>query len=175
MAADPSAHSPPQYLLREKHAVALFEPGDEGHNTLVLSGIDVVVPVEMDLDGDPLQDDEVSLRALHGGYEQVLATGDPDVRADPERRVAYYRFRFVPPGLYRVAVRIGGAWVPIGTGLGVRKDGVYWSGTKLDAAPPGVTASEDEGRVDELEGGGEDREHKSCGGGHADDEEHAHG
>lgn len=171
MAADPAEHSPPQYTLREKHAVALFEPGDEGHNTLVLGGLDVVVPVEMDLDGDPLQDDAVSLRGAHGTYDEVLTVGDPDVRPDPDRHLAFYRFRHVPPGLYRVAVRIGGAWVPIGTRLTVRKEGVFWNGTKLEAAAPSLTASEDEARIDELDGDHEDHEGKGCGGCHPEDED----
>lgn len=170
MAADPAERTEAPYVLRERHAVALFDPGDEGHNVLVLSGIDVVVPVEMDLDGDPLQDDAVSLRSIHGLYEQVLTVGDPDVRPDPDRRVAFYRFRYVPPGLYRVAVRIGSGWMPIGTRLTVRKDGVYWDGTRLEATPPTVTAADDEARVDELEYEADEEESKGCGGGPIEDE-----
>src|SRR5690606_16553955 len=89
------------YVLRERHAVATFEPEDAGHNTLVLGGLDVVVPLELDVDADPLSDDVVSLRSVHGLFEQTLSAGDPDVTPDLEAGVASYRFRLVPPGLYR--------------------------------------------------------------------------
>ena len=39
------------------HDVATFTEGESSKfNTLVLSGRDIVIPLEMDLDGDPLQD-----------------------------------------------------------------------------------------------------------------------
>ena len=129
------------YVLRERHAVALFEPGDEGHNVIVLSRVDVVIPIEMDLDGDPQQDDMVSLGSVHGLYEHVLRVGDEDVGPDPDRRIALYHFRHVPPGLYRVAVRIGAAWVQLGSQLSIRREGVFWNGVRLSESAPDVTAA----------------------------------
>ncbi|MGE0785023.1 MAG: hypothetical protein AB7S26_04990 [Sandaracinaceae bacterium] len=165
---DPASPVEPTFILRERHSVALFDEGDEGHNVIVAGGIDVVVPVELDLDGDPLHDDAVSLRSAHGLYEHVLEVGDPDVAADPERRLAFYRFRYVPPGLYRVAARIGERWVQLGSQLSVQKDGAYWGTTRLDAAPPARSAAESDPRTDLPPIGADVEEGGPCCDGHGD-------
>src|SRR4051812_42281272 len=69
MAAEASDDETPEYLLADTHEVALFNPGEEDHDTIVLSGIDLVIPLELDIDGDPLQDDEVRLRSEDGYYD----------------------------------------------------------------------------------------------------------
>jgi hypothetical protein len=134
-----------------EHAVMLCDVGDEGHNVLVLSGIDVVLPLEMDLDGDPLMDDVVSLRSVHGRFEQELTIGHPDVRPHPDKRLVYYRFRFVPPGLYRVSVRVGSTWSSVIERLLVTHEGAFLRGQKLDATPPAIAAAAAEGVLPEVD------------------------
>lgn len=124
------------FLLLDIHDVALGNAGEKDHNTIVLGGVDVVVPLEMDLDGDPLQDDEVHLRATHGYYEQVLSSSDEDVEADEDARLLYYRFKFVPPGAYTVAVNVRGRLVTVLRGLVVTRAGAFVSGKKLAAEFP---------------------------------------
>jgi hypothetical protein len=45
--------------LVEEYDVFLANQGEDEFNTLLLSGLDVVIPLEADLDCDPHQDDEV--------------------------------------------------------------------------------------------------------------------
>lgn len=111
--------------------VMLGSVGDSAFNTLVLSGVDVVVPLELDADEDPLQDDEVLLRSVDGYYEQVLTWNDPDVARDEAHRLLHYRFRLVPPGVYNVLVRVAGESTEVLNGLIVRRDGVYIGGKRL--------------------------------------------
>jgi hypothetical protein len=125
-----------EFLLAEVHEVALGNVDEDDYNTLVLSGIDVVVPVELDADGDPLQDDEVRLRSEDGYYDVVLRSSDPDVEADADAGYLNYCFRLVPPGVYRVSVRVREHWALLVRGLVVKRDGVYINGTKLDDQPP---------------------------------------
>jgi hypothetical protein len=149
------------FLLLDIHDVALGNVGEKDHNTIVLTGIDVVVPLEMDLDGDPLQDDEVHLRATHGYYEQVLSSSDEDVEVDPDARLLYYRFRFVPPGAYSVSVRIRGHLVTVLRGLVVTRSGAFVGGKKLAAEFPDAKAAEADG--DEHEDLPDDAPGESCG------------
>jgi hypothetical protein len=125
-----------EYLLWDVHDVALGNVDEEDFNTLVLSGIDIVVPVEMDADGDPLQDDEVRLRSEDGYYDAVLRSSDPDVEPDTEAGYLNYCFRLVPPGVYRVSVRVREQWALLVRGLVVKRDGVYVNGEQLDDQPP---------------------------------------
>lgn len=120
--------------------VALGNPSEADHNTIVLSGIDLLVPLELDLDDDPLQDDEVRLQAIGGGFERILLSSDPQVQPDPAKRLLIYRFRAVPSGVYRLSVKVGERWTDLFVGLVVRKDGAYLGSKKLDArAPEAVT------------------------------------
>jgi hypothetical protein len=125
-----------EYLLWDVHDVALGNVDEEDFNTLVLSGIDIVVPVEMDIDDDPLQDDEVRLRSEDGYYDRVLRSSDPDVEPDSEAGYLNYCFRLVPPGVYRVSVRVHDSWSLLVRGLVVKRDGVYINGEQLDDQPP---------------------------------------
>ena len=118
-------------MIDSTYDVMLGNPGDELFNVLVLAGIDVVMPLERDLDRDPLQDDEVSLQSLDGAYEQVLFSSDDDVAPDDDNRLLYYRFRLVPPGVYSVFVKTAGKASEIVRGLIVRRDGVYLGTKKL--------------------------------------------
>jgi hypothetical protein len=125
-----------QPLLWATHEVALGNLDEDDFNTIVLSGIDVVVPVELDLDGDPLQDDLVRLRSEDGYFDAILASSDPDVEPDTDGGYLNYCFRLVPPGVYRVSVLIAEQWVPLVRGLVVKRDGVFLNGEQLDDAPP---------------------------------------
>lgn len=143
MAASQSTGQP-DYLLLDTYDVALGNKGEDDHNTIVLSGVDIVVPVELDMDGDPFQDDAVRLRAEHGHFDQVLVAQDPDVEADAEGRYLYYRFRHVPPGAYRASVRIGDDWVPLLRGIVVTRDGAFAGGKALGEDRPSTKPADPE-------------------------------
>jgi hypothetical protein len=149
------------FFLLDIHDVALGNAGEKDHNTIALTGVDVVVPLEMDVDGDPLQDDEVHLRATHGYYEQVLSSSDEDVEADEDARLLYYRFRFVPPGAYTVSVQVRGRLVTVLRGLVVTRAGAFVSGKKLAAEFPGAKAAE--ASSDDHEDTPDDAPGESCG------------
>ncbi|HYD39950.1 MAG TPA: hypothetical protein VEB43_03905 [Anaeromyxobacter sp.] len=119
--------------------VATSGEGETRFNTIALSGRDIVIPIEMDLAGDPLQDDEVRLVSAGGGYDQSLSPSDDDVEADDDAGVMQYRFRRVPYGAYRVHVRIGSEWTVLHDDLVVRVYGVSAAGKELDDERPAVT------------------------------------
>lgn len=115
----------------------LGSPGDEEGNTLILSGIDLEVPLEMDLDADPLHDDEVRLLSEDGGYEAVLCASEPDVRADLDKNLYIYCFRSVPPGLYRLQVRTSDQkWATVITDIVVGRRGVRIGEMELEDKDP---------------------------------------
>jgi hypothetical protein len=117
--------------------VMLGSPGDKSSNTLVLSGIDLEVPLEMDLDADPLHDDEVRLLSEDGAYEAVLYASEPDVRADLDKNLYIYCFRSVPPGLYRIQVRTSDQkWATVITDVVVGRKGVRIGDTELEDKDP---------------------------------------
>lgn len=134
----------PKYLLLETYDVALGNKGEKDFNTIILSGIDIVIPVELDMDGDPFQDDAVRLRAEHGHFDQVLKASDPDVEVDTDSKYLFYHFHHVPPGVYRASVRIGDQWVPLLRGLVVTKEGAFVGGKKLGEDRPETTAAPEE-------------------------------
>lgn len=143
--------------LDDVYDVMLGGPGDEALNTLVLPELDVVVPLERDLDNNPLQDDEIVLTSIDGSMEHVLYSSDPDVEADEENRLLFYRFRFVPLGAYRVSVRIAGSLYVVIPDLLVRREGVFMGGKKLPQqrsgekmAPPVEPEAEPPPADDEL-------------------------
>lgn len=121
--------------------VALGNQDDTDHNTIVLSGVDLVVPLELDLDGDPLHDDEVKLKAETGEFERILLSSDPDVTPDPDRGLLLYRFRVVPPGVYRLSVKVGEMWSELAIGLAVSMQGAYLGDRKLNDASPSAARS----------------------------------
>lgn len=138
--------------------VMLGGPGDKAHNNLLVEGVDIIVPVEMDLDGDPLQDDEVWLCSVDGRPRRVLLSSSPDVERNEEKRLFYYGFRNVPFGVYNVTVRVGGKSYDTVRGLIVRRTGVFLGKERLpnqwtekrsppppaEAPPPANVAPEDE-------------------------------
>lgn len=139
-----AAEAQPEFLLQETYDVALGNKGEKDFNTITLSGIDLVLPVELDMDGDPLQDDAVRLRSEHGFYDQVLTARDPDVEVDTDNRYLFYRFRFVTPGSYRASVLIGDHWVPLLRGIVVTKEGAFVGGKKLGEDRPQTSPADPE-------------------------------
>jgi hypothetical protein len=125
--------------MEDVRDVMVGAPGDKAGNVLVLGGVDVVIPLDMDLDSDPLQDDEVWLRRPDGSVVQVLYSSDPDVERNEEQRLFFYGFRDVPYGIYTVSVKVADQLYDAIRGLVVCKDGVFINGEKLSnewKAPP---------------------------------------
>ncbi len=121
-------------LLRD---VATFELGETQVNTLLVGLGDVVVPVELDPDADPLQDDAVRLASVGGAYDRTLCPADEeDVEVDRDNRRLYYRFRAVPFGAYRAWMKVAGEWADLYTDLVVRQGGATCGGKKLEAKRP---------------------------------------
>lgn len=117
--------------------VMLGAAWDTQFNAIVLSGFDLEVPLEMDLDADPLHDDEVRLLSEDGAYEAVLCASEPDVRADLEKNLYIYRFRSVPPGLYRIQVRTSDQnWATVITDIMVGRKGVRIGEAELEDKDP---------------------------------------
>ncbi len=117
--------------MEDVRDVMVGAPGDTAGNMLVLGGMDVVVPLEMDLDDDPLQDDEVWLRRADGSVVQVLYANDPDVERNEEQRLFFFGFRDVPFGVYTVSVKVGDQLYDAIRGLVVCREGVLLGGKKL--------------------------------------------
>ncbi len=146
MAADQSA----------RRSVAARSEGRRTSNTLVIPGHDVVIPVELDLDGDPFQDDEVRISAELGGYERVLRSSDPSVTRAPEAAWLLYRFERVPYGVYRVSVRVAGRWMLLHLGLVVRRRGVFMGDRELTTElPASPSRAAERGGPDEIVAGDE--------------------
>jgi len=83
--------------------------------------VDLVIPVEIDLDDDPQQEDRVRLRNEEGSYDAVVAAGDEAATQDEETPIIHYRFTDVPPGTYEVLVSGRSGWQCVLAGLKVTK------------------------------------------------------
>jgi hypothetical protein len=139
----------------KRHPVATFDPADREWNTIVLEGLDVVIPLQEDLDCDPLQDDEIRLQNLDGSFEKILNASDPDANPDHDKLVINYNFRKVPAGLYRISVRTGEVWVDVSTELIVSPRGAFFLGKKLSQNPPRASFK---GRLEEPEPASEEED-----------------
>ncbi len=138
-------------MSRDRYDVATMLPSDKGRNTLVLGGIDLTVPLEMDLDDDPLQDDEVRLVRSDGHFERVLKASDADVTREEGGERLFYRFRDVPPGVYAVQSRISAEeWAPVIEGVLVTTRSAQWNGRELDAEPAAFTPTKVDPDVHEV-------------------------
>lgn len=141
---------------RESYQVALVDPGQDFRNTIRLVGYDVVIPLEKDMDGDPLQDDRVRLTADVGNRVQEIASSDEDAEHDEEAGVILYSFRDVPPGVYHVETLIRGQWIRVIDGLTVRAKGVFMGSAALDGWTPstfetGEQEPDDDGETKEAD------------------------
>jgi hypothetical protein len=124
MAADAGATS-------TKHAVAVFDPGDKDYNTIAFPSVEIIVPLAEDADCDPLQDDEVRLQSLDESYEKIVKASDPEAEVKRGEGLIYYHFVDVPPGFYRISVRISESWVDLSADLAVTPRGASFLGKKL--------------------------------------------
>jgi hypothetical protein len=124
--------------------VALGSPGDAHHNTLVLGGTDVWIPLEMDADNDPFQDDALCLRSVSGLYEQALTSRDPEVLVDAEKHYLHYRFEDVPSGVYQVDLQVAGRWVSVLSGIVVSRGEARVRDELLSEEPPAEGAAPDD-------------------------------
>jgi len=88
--------------------------------------VELIVPLERDIDGNPFQRDLVRLRQLDGGYESQLMEGDPDVRRDGENPLNFFHFQQVPPGRYAIDVYTQDTWRTILHGLTVSTAGAFY-------------------------------------------------
>jgi hypothetical protein len=104
--------------------VAPREKGREGRNVLVLEVIDLVIPLEADLDNDPDNPDTLRLRAENGAYEAQLRGDDPDVEPDGDNPLLLYKFRDVPLGTYDLELLTSRGWITVIDDLRVTGDGV---------------------------------------------------
>lgn len=122
----------------EPFPVAVFNKGEKDWNTIVLPGMELIIPLEEDLDCDPLQDDEIRLLDLAGGQERIVKSSDPEAVPKHEERLIYYHFKNVLPGIYKLSVRIGGHWADLLNDLIVTPKGAFIGRQRLDAAAPNV-------------------------------------
>ena len=106
--------------------------------TTVRAGLDLIIPLEIDLDDDPDNDDQIRLRQLNGAYDIVVTADSKQVREHEENPLALYRFRDVPPGKYEVSVNVGGHWRPVIVGLEVTSDSVLHGGKKYESKEDGA-------------------------------------
>jgi hypothetical protein len=117
--------------------VSVGDTGGTDFNTVVLTGVDVIIPLEADLDGDPLHDDEVRFLAEAGDYDTVLTANQEDVEFLADKNLYAYKFRDVPPGVYRVLVRVGDQdWATIMSNVVVHRSGVRVDGKEVTTTEP---------------------------------------
>jgi len=118
-------------MADERRPVALNPAKGGDVNTLVLAGLDLVFPLEADLDNDPESDDVVRLWSDDGFYDRSLSRGDPDVEREGETSVLAYTFRDVPPGIYRLSLVVKGGQVDILRDLVVTRTDILHGGKPL--------------------------------------------
>jgi hypothetical protein len=135
--------------------VALGTSNDQACNVVVLSGVDLEIPLEADLDHDPVHEDELLLEGSDGSVRH-LSGSDPDVRLDLDKKLHIYRFRSVPPGEYSLSARLSdGVWASIATGIRIDKRGASFGGKLLtDAPPPKPAEAPEEKEQEEAEPAG---------------------
>jgi hypothetical protein len=117
--------------------VATSDPRDGSHNTLVLGGVDVIIPLEMDADGDPDSEDTVRLTAADGFYQAVRREGDTEITREDSGPVLLYRFPDVPAGTYAVEVQVGESWYTVLQDLRVTRAGKLFVGDEPFEGGPG--------------------------------------
>jgi len=108
--------------------IAPSNKDDTTFNRIVLSGLDIVIPLEIDLDEDPKTDDAIRLIDRDGDYSRVLEDGDDDVVRDAHAPFLRCTFRVVPPGVYDVDVRLHNKWHTVIAGLQVTSRSVRLNG-----------------------------------------------
>jgi hypothetical protein len=116
--------------------VTLGTSEDKLENVVVLSGMDLYVPLEADLDGDPFHDDILRLESADGRC-WILNADEPAVGLDLDRKLHVYTFRGVPPGLYKISVKLSDdVWSTVVSGIVVNKKGALLGGKELTDQEP---------------------------------------
>ncbi len=139
MAAEAKNGAPPTQPtpIERKYDVALNLEGGSDHNTLVIGGLDLIVPLEEDLDKDPENPDEIRLKSDDGSYEAHVRSTDEGVERSGNDPLLLYPFRDVPPGIYTLAVKVHEEWTNVLARFRVTRDGAFWGETSLEAAANG--------------------------------------
>lgn len=130
-------------------------------NQVELAGIDIVIPLELDLDGDPLKDDEIRLRRNDGGYDKVVKSSE----AEREEGVPLlnYLFEDVPPGEYTVSVKVGSAWNDVMNEMRVTTSDVFYQGASFSGDEDGSQFGFPQEPVEPVETVDEEEEEHVCG------------
>ena len=121
------------FACRFYHRLALESPCEGVEPKLV----ELIIPLEEDIDGDPETPDRIRLIQQDGAYTAELTVGDPDVVKDGENPLYYYHFHAVPPGKYAVEVFAHKHWHAILAGLQVSVQGAFYSGKSFEADTDG--------------------------------------
>lgn len=111
--------------------VATTHPGDEQHNTLVIGDIEVIIPLEEDLDDDPKTPDQVRLRNQAGLYQATLTEGGPGVEPDGDNPLNRYHFPAVVPGYYTIEVKVGKNWHAVARDIHITRDDATFGDVSL--------------------------------------------
>lgn len=131
--------------------VATSNPDDNNHNTIALGNIEVVIPLEADLDGDPDTPDCVRLTNDDGAYQCDLTVGGPNVEQDGSNPLYYYHFQYVPVGQYSVQVKVGDTWNTVLCGLQIGFDGAFVGDVSIEGTTDGsVLGTPEWDLVDDL-------------------------
>jgi hypothetical protein len=117
-------------LNRRIASVARATADDSGYNTLVLAGVNVEFPLEIDLDDD-YAEERMRLRGLIGEYDVTLCATDSRVRRDPDHPVLYFTFELVPPGRYELRAALRDQWVTVASDLRILPSGVLLGGAAV--------------------------------------------
>ena len=126
---------------RDTLDIALGTAADDVHDVIVLSGLYVDVPMEADLDADPLHAAQLRLERADGSV-WVLGVGDPDVGLDLANGRYVYTFRSVTYGRYCISIKlpVDDVWAKFVTGIVVSKKGVFLNGKAMASSLPAAPA-----------------------------------
>jgi hypothetical protein len=117
--------------------VAVCHPGERYHNTIVLGDIEVVIPLEGDLDDDPDTLDCVRLRHQDGLYEATLTEGSPGVEPDGQNPLNRYHFPAAVPGPYTIEVKVGDTWHAVARDVNITRNGAHFEAIDLEGDADG--------------------------------------
>jgi hypothetical protein len=143
MAADTQNDKEPIRTQR-RHSVALSMPSDATFNTLELGGLDILIPLERDLDKRPELADVLRLSSDDGSYSRMVTSEDPNVKQHEDTPLLLYRFPDVPPGHYSIAVQIADRWTTVVHGLRVSRTNVFLGDRSFEAELDGKSLGKPE-------------------------------
>lgn len=135
--------------IQRTYSVALSRPTDSTFNTLELGGLDLVIPLERDLDKRPDEPDEIRLASDDDSYAHTVRSDDPSVKPDGGTPLLLYPFPNVPPGFYSIGVRVGPVWVTVLRGLRVTRTTVFLGEKSFEQKPDGSSLGRPEAPPEE--------------------------